>query len=91
MQNRSQAASFGREFSNVAVHTGDLSDEERIKSIKSFRAGETRFIVSTNVLSRGIDGNNVVMAINFELPKPNGALDFKSYFYRVGRAGRFGI
>lgn len=58
-----------------------------------FRRGITKVLISTDVLSRGIDVPQVTLVVNFEMPVNyhfRGA-DFETYLHRVGRTGRFGL
>ena len=50
-----------------------------------FRAGEVRVLISTDMLARGIDVQQVSLVINYELP-----MEKENYIHRIGRAGRFG-
>lgn len=59
--------------------------EERMKAMKEFRTGASRILISTNLLGRGIDIQQVNLVINYDLPHST-----EHYIHRVGRAGRFG-
>lgn len=64
---------------------GDLLQGDRDNIMKKFRKNETRILVTTDLLSRGIDVQQVSLVINFDIPK------FKdSYIHRIGRTGRYG-
>ena len=59
--------------------------------LEDFRASTTRFLITTNVLSRGIDVPAVTLVIQFDMPvKKGGQYDPDTYLHRVGRTGRFG-
>ncbi len=59
--------------------------------LEDFRASTTRFLITTNVLSRGIDVPAVTLVIQFDMPvKKGGQYDPETYLHRVGRTGRFG-
>merc|ERR1719217_1592162 len=73
-----------RDFTCSAIHS-DLAQEERERVMNNFRRGETRVLVSTDVLARGVDIQQVNLVINYDLPR-----DLASYIHRVGRSGRFG-
>jgi len=73
-----------REFPVSASH-GELPPNERMRIFQEFKGGQTRVLVTTDLLSRGIDVQGVSLVINYELP-----LDFEKYVHRIGRAGRFG-
>ena len=56
-----------------------------------FHAGTSRFLITTNVLSRGIDVPAVTLVIQYDMPvKKGGIFDPETYLHRVGRTGRFG-
>ncbi|XLR55344.1 hypothetical protein S83_006016 [Arachis hypogaea] len=76
---------------------GALDHEERDKIVKEFRDGLTQVLISTDVLARGFDQQQVNLVINYDLPIKHTAEytrefepDYEVYLHRVGRAGRFG-
>ena len=71
-------------FSVESIH-GDMGQDERNKIMKEFRDGSCRVLISTDLLSRGIDVQQVSLVINFDLPN-----NIESYIHRIGRSGRFG-
>lgn len=73
-----------RDFTVSAMHAG-LSQKERELILRSFRIGSSRVLISTDLLSRGIDVQQVSLVINFDLP-----MERESYIHRIGRGGRFG-
>ena len=50
-----------------------------------FRQGSTRILISTDLLARGIDVQQVSLVINFDMPTSD-----ESYIHRIGRSARFG-
>jgi len=84
---------------NVSLLYGKGMDTAtRDKIMKEFRDGNSRVLISTNVLSRGIDVLQVSVVINYDLPvtkkDDNFIPDPETYIHRVGRtarAGRSGI
>ena len=72
------------QFSVECIH-GDMSQEERNRIMKDFRDGSCRVLISTDLLSRGIDVQQVSVVINYDLPN-----NIESYIHRIGRSGRFG-
>nr|CAH7742772.1 unnamed protein product [Callosobruchus chinensis] len=75
----------------VAVLSGDLTVEQRINVLDRFRGGREKVLITTNVLSRGIDVEQVTIVVNFDLPVDiNGKADCETYLHRIGRTGRFG-
>lgn len=73
-----------KNFSVIAIH-GDMSSKERDSRIDAFKKGKSRVLVSTDMLARGIDIQQVSVVISYDLPK-----DIKNYLHRIGRSGRFG-
>lgn len=75
----------------VAVLTGDLTVDQRIAVLDRFRASQQKVLITTNVLSRGIDVEQVTIVVNFDLPvDQEGKADCETYLHRIGRTGRFG-
>lgn len=75
----------------VALLSGDLDVMERASILKRFKNGQEKWLVTTNVCSRGIDVEQVTLVINFDLPTSyNGGADCETYLHRIGRTGRFG-
>lgn len=75
----------------VASLTGALEGAQRDEVFKRFRNGEAKVLITTNVLSRGIDVQTVTMVINYDIPElPGGRPDYETYLHRIGRTGRFG-
>ena len=67
----------------VRVIHGNKGQNARINSMDSFRAGEVRYLVATDVAARGIDVPQVSHVINFDVP-----LIHDDYVHRIGRTGR---
>jgi len=76
----------------VSLLHGDLKANERDKIIDDFRAGVTKVLITTNVLARGIDIQQVMLVINYDLPLEAHSRipDYPTYLHRIGRSGRFG-
>ncbi|KAK4336524.1 hypothetical protein RND71_044240 [Anisodus tanguticus] len=76
----------------VSLITGDLSVEERTDILKRFKNGDERVLITTNLMARGIDVEQVTVVINYDLPinMANKDIDFETYLHRIGRTGRFG-
>lgn len=73
------------------LYGGDMLPEERDKVIDEFRHGTTKVLVTTNVLSRGVDIAAVSTVINYDLPTDRfNLVDPETYLHRIGRTGRFG-
>jgi translation initiation factor 4A len=71
-------------FSLECIH-GDMTAVERKKRMDDFRTGAVRVLISTDLLARGIDVQQVSLVINYELP-----IQQENYIHRIGRSGRFG-
>ena len=68
-----------------------MEEKARDKVLLDFHAGTSRFLITTNVLSRGIDVPAVTLVIQYDMPvKKGGIFDPETYLHRVGRTGRFG-
>lgn len=75
---------------------GNMSPTQRCAVVESFRRGETRLLITTDLLARGFDVQQVKLVINFDVPY---VLDDEAlpdpkrmaeYLHRIGRSGRFG-
>ena len=64
---------------------GEMDQTTREMIMKEFRTGSTRVLITTDLLARGIDVQQVGLVINYELP-----LKKENYIHRIGRAGRYG-
>jgi translation initiation factor 4A len=64
---------------------GEMDVEERKRRMNDFRKGTVRVLISTDLLARGIDVQQVSLVINYELPTQK-----ENYIHRIGRAGRYG-
>nr|CAH0104887.1 unnamed protein product [Daphnia galeata] len=85
------AETMSREGHAVALLSGELEIEQRINIINRFREGKEKVLITTNVMARGIDVEQVTMVVNFDLPvDQNGRADCETYLHRIGRTGRFG-
>lgn len=71
--------------SEVAVIHSNKTQNYRIRSIEDFNAEKTRILVTTNVMARGLDLNNISHVINFDTPSFP-----ENYMHRIGRTGRAG-
>ena len=70
---------------DVATIHGDLTQAQRERALDSFRRGRVRFLVATDVASRGLDIEGVTHVVNYDVPS-----DPLLYFHRIGRTGRAG-
>jgi translation initiation factor 4A len=76
-----------REFTTSIIH-GDMFNDERQKIMNQFRSGSSRILISTDLLARGIDVQQVSLVINYDMPY--GIEGRENYIHRIGRSGRFG-
>lgn len=71
-------------FPTEYIHS-KLSQPERSKRFQAFKDFQSRILLSTELLGRGVDFEKVNVVINYDMPE-----DADSYLHRVARAGRFG-
>lgn len=64
------------------IHS-DLDQEQRDETIRGFRSGRIEVIVATDLLARGIDIDEVMLVVNFDVPR-----EPEDYVHRVGRTAR---
>ncbi|KAI0067271.1 DEAD-domain-containing protein [Artomyces pyxidatus] len=84
----------------VASLHGAKDASERDTIIDGFREGREKVLITTNVIARGIDIQQVNMVVNYDLPLLNEREnhgdrgdqrpDIETYIHRIGRTGRFG-
>ncbi|CAD0095391.1 unnamed protein product [Aureobasidium mustum] len=70
---------------NVGGIHGDLSQDQRQRSLDAFKAGKVPLLVATDVAARGLDIPAVKVVINVTFP-----LTVEDYVHRIGRTGRAG-
>ncbi|MGB0200381.1 MAG: DEAD/DEAH box helicase [Candidatus Poseidoniaceae archaeon] len=64
---------------------GDLSQNQRERILDSFKSGDTKTIIATDVAARGIDVDGITLVVNYDVPD-----DMDSFIHRIGRTGRIG-
>lgn len=69
----------------VSILHGDMIQKEREIIMSEFRTGKTRILITTDIMSRGIDIQQVSLVINYDMPKYP-----QTYIHRIGRSGRYG-
>ena len=69
----------------VGYITGDRTVNERNEVMEQFRSGTLRILLSSDLLARGIDIQQLSLVINFDLPREK-----ETYIHRIGRSGRYG-
>ena len=73
-----------RDFTVSSLH-GDMEQAGRDLIMREFRSGSFRVLITTDLLTRGIDVQQVSLVINYDLPSNR-----ENYIHRIGRGGRFG-
>lgn len=76
--------SAARDHTVSATH-GDMDQNTRDIIMREFRSGSSRVLITTDLLARGIDVQQVSLVINYDLPTQP-----ENYLHRIGRSGRFG-
>jgi translation initiation factor 4A len=71
-------------FTLEYIH-GEMEVADRKKRMEDFRSGQVRVLISTDLLARGIDVQQVSLVVNYELP-----IQRENYIHRIGRSGRYG-
>ncbi|XP_046834269.1 probable ATP-dependent RNA helicase DDX43 [Vespa crabro] len=69
---------------NESIH-GGRDQEDREQAIEDFKNGSVRILLATDVVSRGIDIEDITHVFNYDFPR-----DIEEYVHRVGRTGRAG-
>ena len=77
--------SLERDGLRAAALHGDKSQDERLKALEAFKAGEVDLLVCTDVAARGLDIKDVPAVFNFDVP-----FNAEDYVHRIGRTGRAG-
>ena len=62
-----------------------ITQVERNNVLNDFRNGKSRILLSTDIISRGIDIQSVSIIINYDVPNYK-----ETYIHRIGRSGRYG-
>ncbi|KAF8666731.1 DEAD/DEAH box helicase [Rhizoctonia solani] len=85
------ARRMSAEGHQVSSLHGAKDAAERDTTIDDFRDGKSKVLITTNVISRGIDILQVNMVVNYDMPLTgDGKPDPETYLHRIGRTGRFG-
>jgi ATP-dependent RNA helicase DeaD len=74
----------GRGYRAEALH-GGLSQDQRDRVMKRFRANTTDLLIATDVAARGLDVSHVSHVVNYDVPSAA-----EAYVHRIGRTGRAG-
>ena len=68
---------------NAGQMHSDLSQAERDEMMFLFKSGQVDVLVATDILSRGIDIDDIAMVVNYDVPR-----DAEDYVHRIGRTAR---
>lgn len=86
-ERKSTVKQLARELSNrklsVAAMHSDLEQAEREENLRLFKARQVRVLVATDIVSRGIDVEDIELVVNFNVPQ-----SAEAYVHRVGRTAR---
>ena len=78
---------INRQFQQMGINSGemhsDLPQAERDDIMYRFKSGQIDVLVATDIVSRGIDIDDIAMVINFDVPH-----DAEDYVHRIGRTAR---
>lgn len=78
---------INRELKRMGINSGemhsDLTQPERDEMMFRFKSGQIDVLVATDILSRGIDIDDISMVINYDVPR-----DAEDYVHRIGRTAR---
>jgi superfamily II DNA/RNA helicase len=79
------ARAFERDGLRTNALHGDKSQDERLKALAAFKAGEVDVLVATDVAARGLDIADLPAVFNYDVP-----FNAEDYVHRIGRTGRAG-
>ncbi len=71
-----------RGYNSDVLH-GDISQNQRIKTLHRFKSHSFKFLIATDVAARGIHVDNIDLVVNYHIP-----FDKEAYIHRIGRTGR---
>ncbi len=67
-----------------AIH-GNKNQNQRVRTLDAFRAGQCRVLIATDIAARGIDVDGISHVVNYEMPTVP-----EQYVHRIGRTARAG-
>lgn len=85
MKVKEVAAAFKRMKLNVGEMHSDLDQAQRDVVMREFKSGRVDILVATDIVSRGIDIDDIRLVINYDAPR-----DCEDYVHRIGRTARAG-
>jgi len=74
-------------FKCSVIYGKGMDNNLRDRTMEDFRTGRTSVLISSDLLSRGIDVLAVTVVVNYDVPSYR---DPACYVHRIGRSGRFG-
>jgi len=74
------------DYSVLSINSS-MKKYERAEVVRKFKQGGYKCLISTDLLSRGIDIQQLSLVINYDLPRSN---NIECYIHRIGRTGRYG-
>ena len=77
------ASSLNQKKINCGQMHSDLDQAQRDEMMFKFKSGQIDVLVATDILSRGIDIDDITMVINYDVPN-----DAEDYVHRIGRTAR---
>lgn len=95
------AVNLNKDNHKTQILVGDMEMSDRTRILDQFKSGQLKVLVTTNLLSRGIDARKISLVVNVDMPYKykstdekgqdrRDKLDAETYLHRVGRTGRFG-
>ena len=72
----------GMKINSGEMHS-DLTQSQRDEVMYQFKSGKIDVLVATDIVSRGIDIDDISMVINYDVPR-----DAEDYVHRIGRTAR---
>ncbi len=68
---------------NISLIHSNKSQNNRFENLRRFNDGETRMLIATDIVARGLDFDDVTHVLNFDMP-----VEPENYMHRIGRTGR---
>ena len=85
MKVKELSLSLRRQGINVSEMHSDLDQAQRDEVMRNFRNNKIDVLVATDILSRGIDIDDIELVVNYDVPR-----DVEDYVHRIGRTARAG-
>jgi ATP-dependent RNA helicase RhlB len=87
-RDRTQALASKLKKHNIPCEllSGAVPQKKRLRILESFRTGEIKVVVATDVAGRGLHVKDIGLVVNYEFP-----YEAEDYVHRIGRTGRAGV